>query len=613
MTQDDQVDPLFQSKDLSCGNIQQQQQPEQQRPFQIVLIDIQKAAWNREIHCIETPLPDDDNDDTLNYVTLSYRWGELHETIIDTKLGYLASVTSFHLPHFYQLCSAMGEDPDLKKIKYVWVDAICVDQIDPIKRKSTIHQMSNIYKKSSYILAVPDLHLEYLRGTTKNRGILHDISMHKHYLHHLIHQNYETLERLNEQFLDSIKVPKHPATLRHTLLTTITIDPSSEEDFQMYKWKQQIVERNTAIQQSMDYFRDLVKDWSTRVWVISEYHIAKQKNHQKMKYWFMSFPFMKNVSFFEFDFGEPPSLPSDDNTTTAASLDAAHRHGPINDQQPTVLYQHLQNTMDQQLKQQTFFEMMLKSRASKNEDRFYAILPLSEYDDRLGNKDVVDHWHITTMISVKLQLLDWMTPRDKLVLLFLSADHRSLMEGRILPTFATANIYWPPAADQYPTLEEEDEQYSNFDLTSAATMTLHKPLAHQDGLLGLYKLVLKPKEYYLCVDKDLKWGAQLSLGKDTALCKQLSLIDFMDTLDVVCIPNVREAVMKAHHDDNNNDDDDEHHHHGGLRPFYIFLVGSFTKNIWVLKPFWYSYSVACDDLFSRRSCQDDYKDGFHIY
>ncbi|ORY98312.1 hypothetical protein BCR42DRAFT_430396, partial [Absidia repens] len=34
----------------------------------------------------------------------------------------------------------------------------------------------------------------------------------------------------------------------------------------------------------MEFLMGLIKDWSTRVWVISEFNIAKKKNN--LKYWF---------------------------------------------------------------------------------------------------------------------------------------------------------------------------------------------------------------------------------------------------------------------------------------------------------------------------------------
>ncbi|ORZ07334.1 hypothetical protein BCR42DRAFT_442679 [Absidia repens] len=143
MTKDKSVEHLFQ--ELTCDNNQQQQQ--QEKPFHVVLVDIEKAANDYIIRCVEKPL--ERNSEELNFVALSYRWGELHETSVDTQVGYTASITSFDLKDFQILCQMMMKEPDLKSIKYVWVDAICVDQTNYERRKATIHQMSNIYERAT--------------------------------------------------------------------------------------------------------------------------------------------------------------------------------------------------------------------------------------------------------------------------------------------------------------------------------------------------------------------------------------------------------------------------------------------------------------------------------
>ncbi|ORZ07429.1 hypothetical protein BCR42DRAFT_153273 [Absidia repens] len=134
-------------------------QAPEEKPFQVVLIDIKKAAEDNVIHCIETPLMGSGD---LKYVAISYRWGELHETTVDTQLGYLASITSFGLDSLFKLCRTMTKEVDLKNMDYVWVDAICVNQGDYEKRKATIYQMTNIYERANYVVAVPDLHLRHL-------------------------------------------------------------------------------------------------------------------------------------------------------------------------------------------------------------------------------------------------------------------------------------------------------------------------------------------------------------------------------------------------------------------------------------------------------------------
>jgi hypothetical protein len=106
----------------------------------------------------------------------------------------------------------------------------------------------------------------------------------------------------------------------------------------------------------VDFMADLIKDWSSRVWVISEYNIAKRKNN--MKYWFTQlgeFYKMKEITFFPFDFTD---------TSLAATIDGIPN--PFGKASSKPAYITIHRTMISQLKQQTFFEMMLKSKASKN-------------------------------------------------------------------------------------------------------------------------------------------------------------------------------------------------------------------------------------------------------
>ncbi|ORZ07371.1 hypothetical protein BCR42DRAFT_152725 [Absidia repens] len=340
MTKDDPVDLLYQ--ELSCDNTQQPQQ--QQKPlFHVVLVDIQNTVKHNTVHCVEKPLEGDTEE--LSFVALSYRWGEVQEQLIDTRLGYVASVTSFALMDFYKLCSLMMEEPDLKSIKYVWVDAICVDQTNYERRKATIHQISNIYEHATYILAVPDLHKQHLINVSKaNFNIINKLLKYDRYLYYLIHGNIDKLVQLDKTFLDEIEVPndqvlrqlvtKYSLRFMDAHNTNLTRDPTFEAElaveelynisrtslyttfkglfcrsnrldlketwksraiwygkkdkygFLILPWKSYVVKRSRDVAQAMEFLNDLIKDWSSRVWVISEYHIAKKKNN--LKYCFMA-------------------------------------------------------------------------------------------------------------------------------------------------------------------------------------------------------------------------------------------------------------------------------------------------------------------------------------
>ncbi|ORZ02118.1 hypothetical protein BCR42DRAFT_497159 [Absidia repens] len=491
---------------LLKGTQQQQRQQRPKTPFQVVLVDIKKAAKDRMIRCVKKPLEEKD----LKYVALTYRWGELHETLIDTKVGYTASITSFALDDFYGLCEMMTMESDLKHIKYVWVDAICVDQ-RPSKRKAIIYQMSNIYDKATYILAVPDLHLNYLkRISIKNYDIIDDGIKYCKDIYYLIHGNTDPFTVLEEKFLNDSNVPNDPPSLRQLLLKhtdhfgdsfmqykmhahpycpvltlnriSQTVNPLSslpcwwkkknglisnlhqcntafcpitfferdhprsqlvdKLDFEEASWKPKIIERSTCIRQSMEFLTDLVEDWSSRVWVISEYNIAKKKNN--LKYWFIQLtlghsnsPFYSVMDdefrFFKFDF-EDASFADAMLKTTYYVNRKESRETKMFSTNPIYIRFHY--TMIRHLKQQTFLEMILGSKASKNEDRFYSVLPLSEYANKLTE---VSDWDIYNMVLIKLKLYDIMTVKDKLTLLFWSA-HEDTIGNDILPTFATSTL-----------------------------------------------------------------------------------------------------------------------------------------------------------------------------
>ncbi|CAO3601447.1 unnamed protein product [Absidia cylindrospora] len=441
MTKYNIVKHLF--RGLACDDTQQQKPP-----FQVVLVDIRKAAEDKRIHCVEMPLESED----LAFVALSYRWGELDEKIVNTKLGYLASVTSFDLEDFYLLCRVMTMEPDLKSIKYVWVDAICVDQTNYERRKATIHRMSNIYEKAAHILAVPDLHRQHLKDISKATiEITNKFQFLADYIYYLIQGNSEQLIQLDNAFLNDINLPEDP-TLRQLLtkytdaftegftepqyrhpkfatdaaiehLYNVSQAPSLakqndphpcpncadmddpvgksqtqqlddmgnrgsnsvvgdrdcerlhhcdsypcplglsdheryplEIDAQFLSWKDYIIKRRQAILTILDYLKDLVRDWSSRVWVVSEFNIAKKKNN--LKYWFIGITVNKTCSlpFFSFDFTDPAF--GKNRTQSGALIPVLYKRKPSIYEFHTTLYVNLS--------METFLRMILETKASKN-------------------------------------------------------------------------------------------------------------------------------------------------------------------------------------------------------------------------------------------------------
>jgi hypothetical protein len=132
------------------------------------------------------------------------------------------------------------------------------------------------------------------------------------------------------------------------------------KEFKYDNWMRSIEERNQEINQAMEFLKAIIKDWSSRAWVISEYHIAKEKNSHKMKFWFLSFDYcsdlVKDQGFFQFDFVDGTIK----NTLTQIYEDNLLMREVL------LAFDSFQHTMEVQLNQQSFLEKMLKSKASRN-------------------------------------------------------------------------------------------------------------------------------------------------------------------------------------------------------------------------------------------------------
>ncbi|CAO3601263.1 unnamed protein product [Absidia cylindrospora] len=612
------------------------------KTFQIALVDIKKTATEEEIYCIKKPL---EGEGDFKFIAVSYRWGELEETTVDTQVDYLATVTSFDMRDFYKLCKWMTMEDDLKHINYAWVDAICVDRTNHRRRKETIYQMSNIYERATYIVSVPDLHLSYLMDTnTKANQIICDTIDNSQYIYHLIHENTDELVKIDEQWLDSIRVPKNQGKRQMLAKYDVHFDDGLQqkynskhypdeaynqdyslgtgtspyshrnisymidftksscgkestpkgkdeyvswndhvEEIQNNEWKRLIALRTQSIQQSMDFLTDLIKDWSQRVWVINEYNIAKRKN--KLKYWFIQLEgpqvSSRNESFcfFRFDFDD---LFLSFNGGGAEKSNCIFNLGSSYHALTTYseyMYQKFIRTMRRQLNRQTFLEMMLKSKASRNEDRFHAILPLSEYMDKFGL--LMSGSKITDIISVKLKLYEMMNTRHKLELLFLSNNPSSKV--MVLPTFASSQIQWPTIKES--TMLENDPCPCNFDLENENTIMLMDGHLHshdddddddddddadyhyrprQD-----YKLNIKPCEYYTCDDSGF---AEAILEKNKAICAVLGMGDPEERFEMVCVPSYGDSDIHA----------SSILPSGNAKSRKLYLIGSFSKNKWLV-------------------------------
>ncbi|ORZ16236.1 hypothetical protein BCR42DRAFT_32285 [Absidia repens] len=357
----------------------------------------------------------------LRYCAISYRWGEVPEQVAVTP-DYVAHVTSFALADLELLCGQLLVSAD-ENVDYVWVDAVSIDQRNDKARKTAIRQMNNIYHHATMILAVPDLHLGYLKLNPANKSILTHIRKHTPNLYRHVrgdcqittHQN-PSQQRYTHEFphiatmitpssshstASSPNSPETPFTPYTPLTPATTAEQEHEQDQQQQQQPlpcecyRQTKGIGKSCIKAIVFLQYLVEDWSKRVWVISEYHIGRTKN---MKIWFLSFDIQWYYT------SRPSFVPL---------FDCIYRN---------------------HFRHRPFLDMMLNSQAAKNEDRFYAVLPLSvKYKDCIKTQDTVSQWQITDMISVCMRLYTFVGIREKVAMLYNCSKGRML----ILPSFAS--------------------------------------------------------------------------------------------------------------------------------------------------------------------------------
>ncbi|CAO3649495.1 unnamed protein product [Cunninghamella blakesleeana] len=394
----------------------------EEKIFNLVLVDIKETGKTGNIKCIKKNMYDSD----LKYITISYRWGELSEELVKTP-DYTAHITSFHTGTLTKLCFHITKEPDLKDIQYLWIDAISVDQQNHLRKKETILKMSDIYKKSSYILAVPDLHEVYLWKNIANESMVNLIRKYGSRLHYDIY-NYNNMYS--------------PMAIRNNTEGSNYNSSQHTNDYHQYSVAQNVVHKrlikenkNDELKKAYQYLAYLIFDWSNRAWVISEYQIAKEKYKQHgtpLKYIFVSLlnnsKLLTNIPFFSYTFIDQDDKNSNMNDNTFS-------HYVTIDNSSKFIY-FLESTF----MQRPHMDMIIKSSASRNEDRFYAILPSwGRYKHLIKDKHTISKWNITDMLSVKLKLYEILDEDDlwnkARLLLYCSIP----TSKPILPSFATCS------------------------------------------------------------------------------------------------------------------------------------------------------------------------------
>ncbi|CAO3588421.1 unnamed protein product [Absidia cylindrospora] len=604
-------------------------------PFGIVLVNIKKAAEERYIHCEKKWL-----DGETPYVALSYRWGELDEQMVAATEDYHARIVSFQLDDFFKLCQAIQQEPSLKHIEYVWVDALCVDQENIEKRKATIYHMNEIYTYATHIVAVPDLHASHLSTcTTANRDVMDLIKKYRRYLYYLLDNSADAeqcLQEMDHAWMDSLGIPTLDLYRRdfmndHTMarqqnnsspsddnqpcfiqqMMTLMFHRFSEDkvdhdqqlscrlmvEFQRLEWQRQLEQRKNEITQSIKFLQSVMEDWSNRAWVISEYHLSRQR-HGDIKFWFnqLTSPELHGYRFFSYSFDrrnrnsqsiyetilrgrEGHSKTQDDDYDSLVQ----HQHRPYKSQM-VALKNQFHDGMRRQLNSRTALEMILQSKASRCEDRLHSILPLvPRYKHLIKDKQSVSSLGVSDLLSVRLQLLRWLDTKDQLNLLFCA--HHPTTAAKVvplLPTFATNLKTIKPGLLKLLSQHHD----TNFDLDDPDSVRL----AERDEGNGTLNhiLWLRPKGYYVrCPQRSIERHFYDEIGTTTTtttskMWKDVGLDPVKDTLDAVSIPLFMSKWQRDGKDDDDDDDDfddpmdDDLGKHGKLRS-NLQLVGSWRK------------------------------------
>ncbi|CAO3637846.1 unnamed protein product [Cunninghamella blakesleeana] len=419
----------------------------------LVLVDIKKTLVSRIIECVKKKIDDPD----LKYIAISYRWGELNEQQVITP-DYIAHITSFHLSDLTYLCQYIKRDSDLCNINFLWIDAISVDQYNHEEnKKMTILKMNQIYQKATYILAVPDLHLRYLKKNMANKEILNLIkdkykkTIYKE-IANMIHfsSSHSTNNNTKRSIMDSSKHTNNNdnnntnndndnddddpySFIQELKMEMKESDKENEENkvenkklrienegLKMEMKKSKLIQEKNELKKAYQFLAYLIDDWTNRTWVISESQIAKEKYKKHgipLKYMFISL-IDPIHPFFSYHF-EDDNDDQNNKTLTYEDVD-----------DPKTLDQFIKS----RFMQRPHLEMILNSNATRNEDRFHATLPLwNKYHHLIRN---VSEWNITDMTSVRWKLYEMINDGDlwdKATLLY--ACSRNYM--CILPSFVS--------------------------------------------------------------------------------------------------------------------------------------------------------------------------------
>jgi hypothetical protein len=331
-------DDLIKKKEKIQKKISSKSDKIKDEEFEIVLVDINETIENNKIICVKKNLYEIIN----NYYIISYRWGELDEQFVSTPY-YDAYVTSFDINDFIELCKFGINIYFKNNINYVWVDAICVNQRNYEERKKTIYRMSDIYSYSNKVICVPDLHISYLKNNPMNYYIYNKIREYKKEIICIIENGNSLVSLIFD--INRLYFKNHISND-----IKLSIEKNYDDIKLCFKWLSYIID-----------------EWINRTWVISEVSIGRNNNN--IIIFFMSLEDFFNIK---------------DITKLSSSL------GSIFEIKVNIEFESL-----------SFFQSIIDSKASKHEDRFYAILP--HYNYKYDIEDI-KNWKLDNINDVKNKL-----------------------------------------------------------------------------------------------------------------------------------------------------------------------------------------------------------------
>ncbi|CAO3653155.1 unnamed protein product [Cunninghamella echinulata] len=447
---------------------QEEREKEDELEYDLVLVDTKKPRL--------TSVKKNMYDKNLKYIVISYRCGEVDETLFETP-DYIAHITSFGLYELKKLCNYIQYEPDLKDIQYVWIDAISVDQKNHERKKEIILKIPEIYKKATYILAVPDLHIEYLR---KHPGNMDTFDLMDKYYKTIRNDFLVNNNNNNEPFIHKNKiVSQQEEGNKNTVQGFLSWFGNYGES------TTSIIEtRKKELKKIYQFLAYLVQDWSSRAWVFSEYQIAKEKyeaDGTPLKYIFISIlPYFDDHICFSYYFDHPPinnnnNKNSNNNYVSYSEVDSI---STFNNFFKTIFIQ------------QDHLYILLNSKASTIEDRFNAILPIwKKYKHVVKDKDTISNWNITDMVLVRVKLYEIMDDLwDKARLLYACTQFT-----------VTSSLFLSFASRYHPgylqLIEKEDMDYANKEYSNDLLNFANDMLKNDSYIQQHHILDNKEKEY----------------------------------------------------------------------------------------------------------------------